>query len=317
MTGKPSTHDQVQRVLAKYTIHPAANLFPMIDAPAMEELAADLKANGQQEPVWADEHGAILDGRNRLVGCAVAGIEPVIEPWEPRDGQTPTAFVLSKNLHRRHLTASQRAAVAVEMEPLIAAENARRKAERRANRTPAQQAKAVARSASETAASLFSDAPRPTRFATGRARDTAAQAMGVSSGYVNDAKDLRKAAPEVYEDVKAGRMTLPTAQDHVVAKAQEAGTLDQVGLRPGTVRTVLARQEKAASKGKEPKARIKLPKFSKVASSRATIKATMTFGNATVAEEWLNRLQDDPRCLSLDFEAVPESKLRRRKSAAS
>ena len=112
-------------------------------------------------------------------------------------------------------------------------------------------------------------------------------------------------------------MTLPSAQDHVVATAQEKGALDQVGLRPGTVRTVLARQEKAASKGKQARPRIKLQKFSKVASTRTTVKATMTFGNPSVAEEWLNRIQDDPRCLSLDYEAVPEQKPRRGRTAAS
>lgn len=317
MASSTPSQARTEPALAGYTIHPAANLFPMIDGSALNELAADIKNNGQQEPVWTDDDGAILDGRNRLVGCALAGIEPVFKVWHPREGESATTFVLSKNLHRRHLTASQRAAVAAEMEPLIAAENARAKAARRASRSATAKVEAVAKGAAETAAALFSDAPRPSRGATGRARDAAAQAMGVSAGYVNDAKDLRKVAPEVYEDVKAGRMTLPSAQEHVVTKAQQEGTLDQVGLRPGTVRTVLARQEKVASKGKEAPPRIRLPKFSKVASSRTTLRVTITFGNATAAEECLNRLQSDPRCLRLTYEPVPEPSARGRKSTAS
>jgi hypothetical protein len=50
-----------------------------------------------------------------LRACKAAGIEPEYTPYQ---GNDPLAFVISKNLKRRHLSTSQRAAIAAEIAKL-------------------------------------------------------------------------------------------------------------------------------------------------------------------------------------------------------
>lgn len=88
--------------------HPLCELFPAMATGELEELAADILENGQREPIIL-LGDAVLDGRNRYLACCMEGIEPRFEQF---DGGDPLAFVLSKNLCRRHLDASQRAMVA-------------------------------------------------------------------------------------------------------------------------------------------------------------------------------------------------------------
>ena len=86
------------------TFHPAADIFPMMPESELAALADDIRANGLREPVWLYE-GQILDGRNRYVACQLADVEPATREWM---GADPVAFVVSMNLHRRHLNESQR-----------------------------------------------------------------------------------------------------------------------------------------------------------------------------------------------------------------
>jgi N6-adenosine-specific RNA methylase IME4 len=96
----------------------------MLDDSALADLAADVKANGLREPawrIWVDDLGngtrkpLILDGRNRLRACEIARIKPTFRDYE---GDDPVGFVVSLNLHRRHLDESQRAMVAARVAKL-------------------------------------------------------------------------------------------------------------------------------------------------------------------------------------------------------
>lgn len=88
--------------------HPIAALFPLMSDTELDQLAADIKTNGQRIPVVLHE-GKILDGRNRARACALAGVDPRYEDWSG-DGD-PIEWVISVNLHRRHLNETQRAMV--------------------------------------------------------------------------------------------------------------------------------------------------------------------------------------------------------------
>ena len=66
--------------------------------------------------------GAILDGRNRYRACQVADAPIKTVDWA---GESSVAYVLSMNLHRRHLTDDQRASVALAVAPMIEAETER------------------------------------------------------------------------------------------------------------------------------------------------------------------------------------------------
>jgi hypothetical protein len=77
-------------------------------------LADDIKANGQQQAIVM-RGTTLLDGRNRLAACKLAKVEPKERQYA---GNDPVGFIISANLHRRHLTESQRAMVAAKMETM-------------------------------------------------------------------------------------------------------------------------------------------------------------------------------------------------------
>jgi ParB-like chromosome segregation protein Spo0J len=76
------------------------------------ELAADIKANGLVHAIVLAHDGRLIDGRNRLAACKLAGVEPHFETLGP--DVDPLAFVISTNVRRRNLTAGQRAIAAAE-----------------------------------------------------------------------------------------------------------------------------------------------------------------------------------------------------------
>ncbi|MDR7006071.1 ParB/RepB/Spo0J family partition protein [Paraburkholderia strydomiana] len=90
-------------------LHPLCTLFPRLEGAEFEALKADIAANGQLQPVVLHD-GMILDGGNRYRACVELGIEPVIADMDLGDYDL-LSYVLSVNLHRRHLTPGQHAAI--------------------------------------------------------------------------------------------------------------------------------------------------------------------------------------------------------------
>jgi len=103
-------------------IHPVAALFPMLSESELRELADDIVANGLQQPIVM-QGDTLLDGRNRIAACKLAGVEPGVTQYT---GGSPVAFIIGVNLKRRHLDKGQRIALGIEIEPYFAAEAKKR-----------------------------------------------------------------------------------------------------------------------------------------------------------------------------------------------
>lgn len=79
----------------------------MMTDEELNDLAADIKANGLIHPIVLDKDGQLVDGRNRLEGCKRANVPATFR--ELPEGQDPIAFILSANVNRRHLSKGQAA----------------------------------------------------------------------------------------------------------------------------------------------------------------------------------------------------------------
>lgn len=102
-----------------YEPHPAAELFPMMSQDQYEAFKEDVRKNGFQQDVTVYK-GQILDGRNRYKAAIELNMLdelPICEIDDDTDFD-PYQWVISRNLHRRHLNESQRALVAAKLAKL-------------------------------------------------------------------------------------------------------------------------------------------------------------------------------------------------------
>ncbi|MEI6335456.1 MAG: hypothetical protein WCS87_12915 [Methylococcaceae bacterium] len=88
-------------------LHPLCTYFPRMSDAEFISLKANIQDIGQTHPIYT-LNGMILDGGNRYRALCELGIKPVMIEYT---GSNPTQFILSSNLHRRHLTQGQAAAI--------------------------------------------------------------------------------------------------------------------------------------------------------------------------------------------------------------
>lgn len=84
--------------------HPAADVFPMLGDQELAELADDIRLNGLLNPLVIgalDGQPVLVDGRNRREACRIVGVTPQVISL---NGTDPVAYVLSANIHRRHMS---------------------------------------------------------------------------------------------------------------------------------------------------------------------------------------------------------------------
>jgi hypothetical protein len=166
---------------SKLTVHPAAALFPMMSDAELEALAADIQANGLHMPIVLMGL-EILDGRHRFEACRRAGVSQRFVEWDGTG--SPTSWIFSVNLHRRHLTTSQRAMLAARAIDVFQKE--------------ADQRQQAGMASTEG----------------GRSRDKAAELLNVGATSVVMAQQLiAKATPELVAAVDAGQVPVATANE--------------------------------------------------------------------------------------------------------
>ena len=175
----------------RYSYHPACKLFPRLPDDQLRDLAEDIKRNGLQNPIVLLD-GKILDGRNRMAACKIAGVKPRFVEWKGRG--SPVEWVISQNMMRRHLSASQKAVVAHDLLPLLEKEAKER--QRKAN-----EYRANGRLAKKCA----------NRNGKGKAAEAAARIAGTNPRYVEMVKSIKGKAPELVKKIRSGELTVLVA----------------------------------------------------------------------------------------------------------
>lgn len=195
-----------------FEFHPVANIFPMMNAQEYMDLKTDIADNGQREAIYVYE-GKILDGRNRYRACVDLGIEPIVREWDGKGDLVK--FVVSLNLHRRHLNESQRGMVAAKLA------NIQRGGDRK-NQT----------------ANLQFDTPT---------RAAAADMLNVSERTVNTARKVyEQAIPEVTLAVESGKLAVSTAA--IISEAEPAEQVRVIRLDDHRAIVEAAKQIQAAKR---------------------------------------------------------------------
>jgi hypothetical protein len=148
----------------------------------------------------------LVTGHNRYEICTRFGIE--FETVEVEDGhsrEAAIAWIVANQLGRRNLTPSQKGPLGMELKKQLAAEAKKRRGMR---------------------TDLVATLPL-SEF--GKAREKAAEMVGASPRYVQDAKQVAQEAPEIFEQVKQGKLNIPQAKKVAALPAEQrpAATLKQ------------------------------------------------------------------------------------------
>ncbi|MCP5088898.1 MAG: ParB N-terminal domain-containing protein [Rhodobacteraceae bacterium] len=102
----------------KLEINPIANVFRMMSGPELDELAQDIKENGLLDSIVLDKKGSVIDGRNRLKACQMAGVDLAFVIYK---GDDVEAFVWSRGGMRRNVSHGMKAMALAMLYPKLAA----------------------------------------------------------------------------------------------------------------------------------------------------------------------------------------------------
>jgi len=201
--------------IGEYPVHPVASLFPMIDDESLNALAEDIKKNGQREPIivaYLDEamidEPVVIDGRNRHAACKLADIDPefkFVMSLNDRElsAQVIADWIISHNLHRRHLTTSQKAMVGQGYLAYLKEEAKKRQDAGRVN------------SHASRRGELASAKSREPNVRESRSDVRAAKIVGVGEKSIRDADFVVQNDPELAQQVRDSKVTVSAAAKRI------------------------------------------------------------------------------------------------------
>lgn len=207
-------------------VHPVASIFPMGSADEFAGLKADIAEHGVRECI-VFQGGVLIDGRNRMAAMIALGIDWKCYAGELEPDTDAVAYIVSHNIHRRHLDASQRALIAAEIRDTFDEQGRQR---RNAKLKQGGESPVVANS--------------PQR-GNKRSRDAAGEMLNVSGRSVDRAtKVLESGDDKLISDVKAGDVSISAAARQLKDDQAKAAKLSK--------RIIEAEAEPAAPKSSGP-----------------------------------------------------------------
>jgi len=222
--------------------HPIANIWPMMGEEQYQELKSDIEQNGCINKIWLYE-GKILDGRNRYKACQELNQHFSFLEYK---GDEPIQFAISLNMKRRHLTSAQKAALAVKIEPMFAAESKKRQQAAGGNHNPEGRNQHTEEELRTVNKKIYQPTNNEPKKRKEQALQQAAKALNTNHVYVSQAKKIEKESPETFELLLEGKVSMKDASKEIRKKPVKDWTEDEKQRKADVESgmTVLANQER-------------------------------------------------------------------------
>jgi protein gp37/ParB-like chromosome segregation protein Spo0J len=190
--------------LGSYKVHPFAAKLPLMVGDEFAELVRDIEANDLIEPIaLTADQTTIIDGRNRWRACKEAKIAPKFRAVSAKMTEADIlAFIVSKNVARRHLSVGQKAALAIEYGDAVR-----------------EAAKQRQREHGKTAPGKKS-LPAKSPGVKSDTRDQLAAMAGVGQKAIDQAQKVKDESPNLFAQLTAGTVSLNDAYKQARAKSK-------------------------------------------------------------------------------------------------
>ncbi|MEW2585585.1 ParB/RepB/Spo0J family partition protein [Streptomyces virginiae] len=185
----------------------------MLDQDELLDLAASIKAEGLHHPIVLDPDGMLIDGRNRLAACKIAGVEPHFTT----DDSDPLRLIVSYNVIRRHVSKGQQAMITA-MACSVSGHSLRTLAKLHG----------LSRSRLSAANTVLAHAPdlaervRVGTLGLDAAHADALERKAHAETIAAQHEHLRRHAPDLADQVTEGHLTLDEARLRQVVRATDA-----------------------------------------------------------------------------------------------